>query len=249
VLTRRQIDELGERLRKSEEISGEDRRALDEYRRSLTDFSNRITDRLRLVLSASITERPGKTTPSIVAKLKRQPIALSAIRDIAGGRVIVDDLVAQDTAARRVSIAFPEGRMIDRRETPMHGYHAVHLVLREQARSYELQIRTRAQQRWAELSEKFADLVGFEIKYGGGPPDLQKLLATSGKIVFLSERVRRLATELLSVEDELVRTVPGYQRQAAPEELTRDAAAAEAALREELVSLEEMIEAIEGSKT
>jgi hypothetical protein len=246
MLTRREIDELGDRLRHSEEISSQDRKLLNEYRRSLTVFSNRITERVRLALSASITERPGKTTPSIVAKLKRQPIALSAIRDIAGGRVIVDDLIAQDAAAGVIRIAFPEARVIDRREAPMHGYHAVHFVIREQSRSYELQIRTKAQQRWAELSEKFADLVGFEIKYGGGPPGLQKILANSGVIVYLAERVRRLGTELLLIEDQLAGTVPGFTRTTAPDEIIRDAAVAEKQLQGELASLERMIEIIEG---
>ncbi len=190
-LSRSQIDRLGERLREGNGISAEDRIRLDEYRRSLTAFSHTITERLQHLLDRPITERPGKTTPSIIAKLKRQQIALSRMQDMAGGRIVVADLLAQDGAIRKVLETFPEARLVDRREKPIVGYHAVHFVIRQQAQSYELQIRTEAQQRWAQLSEKFADLVGFEIKYGDGPEELQDRLISSGRIIYLIENIKK----------------------------------------------------------
>ncbi|MDP9025389.1 MAG: hypothetical protein M3N13_08455 [Candidatus Eremiobacteraeota bacterium] len=50
----------------------------------------------------------------------------------------------------------------------------------------------RRKQRWAQLSEKFADLAGFEIKYGEGPEDLEARLISSGRIIYLIEQLKRL---------------------------------------------------------
>lgn len=47
-------------------------------------------------------------------------------------------------------------------------------------RSVEIQLRTREQHLWAELSEKLADTVDPALKYGGGPENtLQELMAYS----------------------------------------------------------------------
>jgi hypothetical protein len=188
---------LGERLRAADTILPDDRILLDHYRRSLASFSHAVTGRLQQLLKLPITERPGKTTPSILAKLKRQSTALSRMQDVAGGRVVVADLTAQDNAVKKVREAFPDARFVDRRVSPIIGYHAAHFVIREHSQSYELQIRTEAQQRWAQLSEKFADLVGFEIKYGGGPETLRNILILSGRLIYLNEWSRALSRELL----------------------------------------------------
>jgi GTP pyrophosphokinase len=199
-LSRAQVDRLGERLRAGDSISSEDRVLLDEYRRSLASYSHTVTQRLQHLLDLPITERPGKTTPSIIAKLKRQPTALSRMQDMAGGRVVVGDLRSQDSAISEVRENFQKARFVDRRESPMVGYHAAHFVIREDAQSYELQIRTEAQQRWAQLSEKLADLVGFGIKYGDGPEELEAHLISSGRIIYLIEKIKQGYEEMLELD-------------------------------------------------
>lgn len=206
------IDRLGERLRDADSIQADDLVLLDEYRRSLAAFSREMTTRVETLLLHPISERPGKTTPSIVAKLKRQPIALSRIQDVTGGRTIVPDLRAQEAVADVMSRSFPNARVVDRRASPIVGYHALHFVLREGAKSYELQVRTIAQQRWAQLSEKFADIVGFEIKYGGGPVEIRELLTKLGQLIYLVERTKFAYSRLIETENTLVGLNDSYVR-------------------------------------
>jgi ppGpp synthetase/RelA/SpoT-type nucleotidyltranferase len=64
---------------------------------------------------------------------------------------------------------YPDARVIDRRERPQFGYRAVHVVVKEDGRYIEVQVRTVLQNTWAQVSEKFADIYGHSIKYGNGP--------------------------------------------------------------------------------
>ena len=47
----------------------------------------------------------------------------------------------------------------------------------------EIQIRTTFQHIWAELSEKYADLYGTDIKYGAGTEEIKQLLETLSKYI------------------------------------------------------------------
>lgn len=153
---------------------------------------------------------------------------------MAGGRVVVEDLSAQDIAIGKVLGAFPNARLVDRRESPIVGYHAAHFVIRENARSFELQIRTEAQQRWAQLSEKFADLVGFQIKYGGGPEELARRLTSSGRIIYLTEKIKQNYRELLAV-------TPDHEREFGRDQILAEIAASDTELEEEFSELDDII--------
>jgi len=159
-------------------------------------------------LGATVAERPGKTTQSIIAKLRRQTIKLSQIRDIAGGRVVVADLSAQERAGDRIRQSYPRAQCIDRRKTPVIGYHALHFVIRSDAKAYELQIRTIGQQRWAQLSEKFADLVGFEIKYGGGPENVRTVLTLLGELIYQVEQIKKAYMDVRTTQHALAPVHP-----------------------------------------
>ena len=52
-----------------------------------------------------------------------------------------------------------------------------------QGKPIEIQIRTSLQHLWAELSEKFSDIVDPSIKYGGGDKEIQSHLAEYSQIV------------------------------------------------------------------
>lgn len=64
---------------------------------------------------------------------------------------------------------FPDCKVIDRRMKPTFGYRAVHIVVRTLECRVEIQVRTRAQNEWAQLVESFADSWGRQIRYGGDP--------------------------------------------------------------------------------
>jgi ppGpp synthetase/RelA/SpoT-type nucleotidyltranferase len=58
----------------------------------------------------------------------------------------------------------------------------------------EIQVRTTFQHIWGEISEKYADLYGSEIKYGGGSQEIRRTLKRMSTSIARYERLeRRLA--------------------------------------------------------
>lgn len=67
-------------------------------------------------------------------------------------------------------------KVIDRRESPVNGYRAVHVVVFLESVPVEIQVRTRLQHEWAELFEKLADIVGRDVRDGEPPVSLLSLI-------------------------------------------------------------------------
>ena len=99
----------------------------------------------------------------------------------------------------RVQEIFDKVSIFDRRENPSFGYRAVHLVVTDFERAVEVQIRTEFQHLWAEMSEKMADVLDHQIKYGGGSSEVQFILSKSsetiGKIDILERRLAAIVDE------------------------------------------------------
>jgi ppGpp synthetase/RelA/SpoT-type nucleotidyltranferase len=167
------IDRLGERLRAT--VTPEDLTLLDAYRRSFRQAYDTVVDRIRLETGLEASGRPAKSTSAIVDKLRRGSMRFTQMQDIAGCRIIVPDTITQACLTATLEQMFSVS-IIDRRAKPSHGYRAVHVVVRDEKFPVEVQVRTDLQHTWAELSEKLADNFGIELKYGGGPPVVRKLL-------------------------------------------------------------------------
>src|SRR6266496_1196075 len=176
-LRKNQIDRLGDRLRKGD-ISEEDLRLLDSYRRSFTDAYDEVVGKIRDQLGLEPTGRPAKSTTSIIDKLQRETIRLSQMQDIAGCRIVVPLLASQDEAVQKLKLLFDRADFDDRRIKPSHGYRAVHVIVSESGKLIEVQVRTSLQHTWAELSEKLADEFDSSIKYGGGSKEIASYLST-----------------------------------------------------------------------
>jgi ppGpp synthetase/RelA/SpoT-type nucleotidyltranferase len=58
----------------------------------------------------------------------------------------------------------------------------------------EIQVRTELQHVWAQLSEKLSDVVDPTVKYGGGDPDTQDILARFSKIIASFEEKESVAS-------------------------------------------------------
>jgi putative GTP pyrophosphokinase len=181
-LTKNQVDRLGGRLRRGD-ISDDDLRLLDTYRRSFSETHEDVIRQIRDDLGLEPTGRPAKSTTAIIEKLRRESLRLSQMQDIAGCRVIVNDIATQDHVVSQLRGLFEESIIVDRREHPSHGYRAVHVIVKSRGNFIEIQIRTQLQHLWAELSEKFSDLINPAIKYGGGDAEaLRSLAAASAQI-------------------------------------------------------------------
>ncbi|HEX8493984.1 MAG TPA: hypothetical protein VF658_14150 [Pyrinomonadaceae bacterium] len=174
-VSKAQVDRLGERLRKGN-ISDDDLRLLDSYRRSFSEVYEFVAGAIRKELALEPTGRPAKSTTSIADKLRRESIRLTQIQDIAGCRLIVADIAEQDSVVESLKTLFEHTTVIDRREKPSHGYRAVHVVVKYGGKLIEVQVRTALQHLWAELSEKVSDVTTPAIKYGGGNEGIQKWL-------------------------------------------------------------------------
>jgi putative GTP pyrophosphokinase len=185
-LSKSQIDRLGQKLR-AQTFQETELATLDEYRRSFGPAYDRVVERVQAVLGVPVSGRPAKSTTSIVEKLNRESIRLSQIQDIAGCRAVVGDSLEQNRAVELLTKAFEDVEVQDRRAKPSHGYRAVHIIIREDGKLIEVQIRTVLQQVWAELSEKFADVVDASVKYGGGPLSVRQLLDRVASLIIRIE--------------------------------------------------------------
>jgi putative GTP pyrophosphokinase len=206
-LSKSQIDALGHRLRKGT-VTENDLRLLDHYRRSFSDAYEAVVAEIRALAPTDVdgksllepTGRPAKSTTSIIGKLQRESIRLSQIQDIAGCRLTVEDIDRQDYIVAKIASLFEQVSIIDRRELPSHGYRAVHLVINYTGKPIEVQVRTSMQHFWAELSEKFSDLIDSGIKYGSGDEDAARVLIFASDEIQRLELDERLANEMLSAE-------------------------------------------------
>jgi len=187
-LSKSQVDRLGERLRESAP-SDEDLVLLDGFRRSYSDAYEAVIAVIRTQLFLEPTGRPAKSTRSIIEKLRRESIRLSQMQDIAGCRFIVPDMVAQNEAVATLRDSGDLVHIDDRRSKPSHGYRAVHVIVSSFGKPIEVQVRTMLQHTWAELSEKYSDVVDPGIKYGSGPEGVRTILTQSSALVAALEQV------------------------------------------------------------
>lgn len=188
-----QIDRLGERLKKGN-ISDDDLRLLDVYRRSFSEAYEFVVGAIKNDLGLAPTGRPAKSTTSIADKLRRESIRLTQIQDIAGCRLIVSDINNQETTVQSLSNIFEHTTVVDRRDKPSHGYRAVHVIVNYGGQMIEIQVRTLLQHLWAELSEKYSDVVNPKIKYGRGDKAIQAFLTKASFTVGVAEAIEtRLA--------------------------------------------------------
>jgi ppGpp synthetase/RelA/SpoT-type nucleotidyltranferase len=166
-----------------------------------------VISELRNVTEFAVESRH-KSVPSIVAKLRRrQPARLSAVQDLAGARIVVPDLIAQDKLVETLVARYPDAMVDDKRSSPTFSYRAVHVVVHAPL-PYEIQVRTGPQHHWAQLSERLADRYGFELKYGGGPSDVTSALAEYS--AFLAAIDSLIADRHKGLDDDLLGTIHSY---------------------------------------
>lgn len=209
-LSGNQMRKLGKRLADSDYIpSDDDLELLDQYERTFAEPIAHVINVIRTGLGRDPTARPMKTVTSIVEKIRRQHTSLPTMQDIAGCRLTVQDVVEQDAVVDQlVRMPWEKCRAYDLRPEPHNGYRAVHVVVTVSGLPVEIQIRTRLQDLWAQISERMSDRFGREVKYGGGPDAAQDALSVFSEGVltweenYLLLQQARLAAG--SEEEELV---------------------------------------------
>ncbi|MDQ2981149.1 MAG: RelA/SpoT domain-containing protein [Actinomycetota bacterium] len=192
-----QVKKAGNRIRRAEERGEapgeEDLRLLDLYRSSHYPALRHVQNRLERLLhkkrrldpeTSTITARPLKTREAIVAKLVRERGRLNRIQDIAGARIVVPGAAEQEAVLRIVTSLEnlkPVVAKDSRKQADEQGYRAVHVVLTTAhpgigERPAEIQIRTIAENAWAQVVENIDGVLGSDLKHGNGPADYQEWL-------------------------------------------------------------------------
>lgn len=193
LLTKNQIDKLGDQLRKGL-IDAEALGKLEAVRAEYSGAYLQVEHTLTEVLGYKVTGRPSKSTVSIIEKLKRESARLSQIQDIAGCRVVAENVRVQDDICHATSVMLGNVTVIDRRLKPTNGYRAVHLIARHDGWPVEIQVRTQMQHAWAEISEKISDAYGQGIKYGQGAEWAVEFLA---ELSDLTAQIEAVDTKLV----------------------------------------------------
>jgi ppGpp synthetase/RelA/SpoT-type nucleotidyltranferase len=191
-----QVDKLGRELRDGQ-VNEENLRRLEMFRSEFVEAYTYVEDVLVRKLRITVTGRPSKSTVAIVDKLRRETARLSQIQDIAGCRVVVPDIASQNKLLDLLVLMLGGADIDDKRETPTHGYRAIHIVTKHNGRPVEIQLRTRSQHAWAEISEKMADAFGQSIKYGQGEPWVLDFLSNLSNVTSKIETIRYKKKTLL----------------------------------------------------
>jgi ppGpp synthetase/RelA/SpoT-type nucleotidyltranferase len=210
-----QIDRLGDRLRGGSHTES-DLRLLDDYRRSFGEAYEAVLRTIRQHGKLP-TGRLSKSTFSIVEKLRRESIRLSQMQDIAGCRVVVASVVEQEQFIASLRTVFPGASVIDRRDKPSYGYRAVHIIAEISGKPVEIQVRTALQHLWAEVSEKFSDVLDPAIKYGGGSDEWRSLLTSSSKAVASYERLENTYSKAAAAHEKLKKATAELLEHHAPD--------------------------------
>lgn len=196
MLTKSQINKLGERLRAGTTLDIGLLALLQEFRATFDGPMSAAQAQLKeLGLEASSRL---KTVNTIIEKLRREKTRLAEMQDIAGLRIVADvDLAWQDAQVDKIVGVFPIARIIDRRANPSHGYRAVHIIATLGEHAVEIQVRTHLQDLWAQAMERLADEAGRAIRYGGAPErrgeDVDRLLKISLEIATIEVAQTELA--------------------------------------------------------
>lgn len=203
-LSHGKIDRLGDKLRVG--AGPDDFQLLQCLRAEYTDALDAVARQIRGVVPQDfgyeLTTRI-KTETTIIEKLRREPgMQLSRMQDIAGARMVADGgRLSQDRIVAAVVASVDGAKVVDRRVNHSFGYRAVHVIIKLDGRPVELQVRTRLQDKWAQLTERLGDMWGRQIRYGDPPSGAETVVGPDVTRADVLEYVMRSSDQLAEVED------------------------------------------------
>ena len=185
-LSQKQINKIGKKFRDSIQDEA-DFEILEEFKKSydelLIEYTSKISKDLNSLGSNFVIAGRLKRTSSIIRKLQRpqnKGMDLTRMSDIAGTRVIVENLTDQKKILELLKEKYSVEKIYDYVESDQN-YKSIHLVLKEEPYKYiEVQIRTLAQQTWADESEEF----GEQAKQGLYPEVVKDYLTLLSTVMY-----------------------------------------------------------------
>ena len=167
------------------------------------------------VVEGAVPTGRHKRTGQIIYKLVRHPtMRLSQMEDITGTRVVVPTQAEVAQVLERLLPRFPGAQVIDYVAKPKPtGYRAIHVVVKQQDRLVEIQLRTQRQNVWADEVERWADALGFELKDGRGPDDLVEYFNLGAAMLAATDQGAALNEDLArALADVRERVRPYFER-------------------------------------
>lgn len=229
--SKRQVDSAGQWLREVVEMAPQERRTridrnpealleadavLEWWRREHAYPLTKVNAKLRHYLApygkAKVTQRL-KKWPTIISKLQRHPtMRLSAMQDIGGLRAVLPTQQVVDQVAERLRRNW-RGQLVasyDYVRVPKDsGYRAIHLVVVQDRRRIELQLRTPWQDMWAQSAEEDTARLGLGLKFGLGPADLREYYRLIAEVLAAREEGRLIEE---GVAERLAKLHPAMRR-------------------------------------
>lgn len=211
-LSNTEITKLGDRLRQGMIVEA-DLSLLDQFRQTFSEIDEQAYPVIQSTLSprddCTLTKRKRKTQQSIVDKLNRQPkLRLPQMQDIAGCRIVVqggsqaaqqvNELLSQAFAKPLASNSSNSSQwqwQLESKNRHADGYRAIHIILKAGKKFYEIQLRTYAQDIWANLIESLCDEDN-TLKYGGTEqeqPLMHRLKALAERFHALDQQAHEVA--------------------------------------------------------
>ncbi|MDO6721036.1 hypothetical protein Q4575_16600 [Psychrosphaera sp. 1_MG-2023] len=202
-LSNSQVTRLGDRLRGSS-ITNDDLALLDKFRQTFSEVDEKAYAIIQKVLENTsdwtATKRKRKTQQSIVDKLCRLPqLRLPQMQDIAGCRIVLKSGTKQASELNNFLItAFTQQDwQVEGKERDNDGYRAIHIIAKLGKQFYEIQLRTYAQDIWANLVETMSDEKN-TLKYGGNEQEqtiMNKLKQLSESFVTIDSEAHNHSIE------------------------------------------------------
>jgi putative GTP pyrophosphokinase len=153
-----------------------------------------------------------KRMPTILDKLERQPtMDITRMQDIGGCRAVLLGS-ERERVLERIGSHWPVQKVYDYVEAPKPtGYRAIHVVVLRDDRLIEIQLRSRAQQRWAVAVERTGVRLRQPVKDGVGPEPVLRYFWLLGEVIGLIEagvptddpRVMEIDAELESLSEQV----------------------------------------------
>ncbi len=125
-----------------------------------------------------------KRLPTLIGKLDRHKGNVTQMQDVGGVRAVVPGLPQVYGVRRRLLKSWSIVRERDYIETPKEdGYRAVHLIVSRGGFKIEVQLRTVSQDIWANVVEEQSRILGMDLKFGGGSPELKEHLTRLAELL------------------------------------------------------------------
>ncbi len=130
-----------------------------------------------------------KRLDTLIGKLGRELGNVTQMQDVGGVRAVLPSLRHVYVVRRRLLKSWVIIRERDYIAEPKSsGYRALHLIVRRMGFPIEVQLRTIAQNIWANQVEETGRQVGLDLKFGAGNEHLDSIFVAMGELIARFDR-------------------------------------------------------------